>query len=67
MSNKFPVTSRSDTPFGDIPDVKKTRGESFDDPMNPCNKPVKEHTGKFPPNGWQTVVGDVYPTGDEEN
>lgn len=67
MADKWPVTKRSDIPFGDIPHVTKKDKESFDDPMNPLNKPVKEHTGKFPPNGWQTVIGDVFPTSDEEN
>lgn len=66
MADKFPVCERTDVLPGKNSFPDKKRGESFDDPMNPLNKPVKVHKGEFPPNGWQTVVGDVYPTGDEE-
>ncbi len=67
MTDKWPVTERTDVLPGDNPGYKKKTGqESFDDPMNPLNKPVKEHTGKFPPNGWMTVVGDTFPSDGEE-
>jgi hypothetical protein len=64
---QWPVTERTDVLPEDNPGYKKKTGqESFDDPMNPLNKPVELHKGKFPPNGWQTVVGDTYPTDGEE-
>lgn len=66
MADKWPVTSRDDVPFGDIPSVTKHGQESFDDPMNPLNKPVALRKGEEEPNGWQWVVGVVDPTNDEK-
>ena len=65
MADKWPVTSRDDITFGDIPSVSKNKQESFDDPMNPLNKPVDVRKGPAEVNGWQWVVGDVEgPAGD---
>jgi len=66
MADKFPVTSRSDVLPSKNSFPKKTRGESFDDPANPLNKPVPLRKGSAEVNGWQTVVGDVFPEGDED-
>lgn len=35
---------------------------NFNDPMNDLNKPVKEHTGKFPANGWTKELYDTNQT-----
>lgn len=36
------------------------------DPTNPLNKPVSERKGPAEVNGWQWVVGDVFPEGEED-
>ncbi len=45
--DKYPVTKRSDIPFGDIPSVKKKHGESFEDAAHDPNTPsMKRYHGK---------------------
>lgn len=44
------------------PSFTKSKQESFNSPMNDCNKPVPERKGGPAPNGWTEVANDVYPT-----
>lgn len=72
--SKFPVTSRTDVlpSENSFPSEKKNKtwglqsGEGDENlPGNPLNNPVPLRKGKAEVNGWQNVVGDVFPDGDE--
>lgn len=51
-------------PEDSIPDTASWDEDYKDLGMNPLNKPVPLHTGKFPVNGWLEVASDVTPTGE---